>query len=81
METIYRVTAVCLGVPPSEFVWEFYDKSKKWQRVGPISPVAFYQEQVRPHFDVEEKVGNGKSMIIFFFCLGLGCQNHWLLGQ
>ena len=56
MEVVYRVVGICLGVPPATFEWEYYDKNKKVQRVGPIEPRQFYVEHVKPLFDVDSKV-------------------------
>ena len=52
----FRIVTINLGTPPREVTWEYYDKSKKPQKVGPISPLVFYKEHVKPHFDVESKV-------------------------
>lgn len=56
MEQIYRVTAICTGTPPETFTWEYYDKNKDYKKMGPISPLEFYKEHVKPHFDMENKV-------------------------
>ena len=52
----YRIVGICLGIPPETFTWEYYDKSKKAKKVGPISPKAFYEEHVKPVFDMDQKV-------------------------
>ena len=52
----FRIIGICLGVPPTEFSWEYYDKSKEYHKVGPISPLEFYNENVKKLFDVDEKV-------------------------
>lgn len=56
MEIIYRIVGICLGIPPATFEWNFYDKSKVFQSIGPISPIDFYEKHVKPVFDVTEKV-------------------------
>lgn len=56
MEIIYRIVGICLGIPPATFEWNYYDKSKAFQTVGPISPIDFYEKHVKPVFDVTEKV-------------------------
>lgn len=56
MKVIFRIVSICLGTPPKEFSWEYYDKSKKCKKVGPISSLAFYEELVKPHFDLASKV-------------------------
>ncbi len=56
METVYRIVAICLGVPPTTFTWEYYDKNKKAKSVGPVAPLDFYNEHVKPVFDVDSKI-------------------------
>jgi len=56
MEEIYRIVSICTGTPPDTFTWYYYDKDKKFHSVGPISPVDFYQQYVKPHFNVLDKV-------------------------
>lgn len=56
MGAIYRIIGICLGIPPLTFEWNYYDKSKLFQSVGPISPIDFYEKHVKPVFDVTEKV-------------------------
>jgi len=56
MEVIYRIVGICLGIPPATFEWQYYDKSKVFNTVGPITPLDFYLSHVRPVFDVVEKV-------------------------
>ena len=54
----FRILGFCLGVPSDEFVWEYYDKSKVYHKIGPITPLQFYHEHVKPHFDMKSKVKN-----------------------
>lgn len=56
METIFRIVGICLGIPNETFVWEYYDKNKAYNRIGPITPLEFYDKHVKPHFNVDEKV-------------------------
>lgn len=57
MSEVFGVVSICLGNPPEKFVWEYYsDKSKDYQKVGPVSPIEFYQEHVKKHFNVDDKV-------------------------
>ena len=37
-------------------MWEYYDKNKKYNKLGPITPLKFYQDYVKPHFNMEDKV-------------------------
>ena len=39
-----------------QFTWEYTTKSKKAQKVGPISPLGFYNDYVRPYFNVANKI-------------------------
>jgi len=56
MNTIYRIIGICLGIPPETFTWRFKDEDKNQQKIGPISPLEFYNEHVKAHFDVSTKV-------------------------
>jgi len=56
MKQIYKVVAITLGPPPSTFTWQFYDKSKSSQTIGPLSPLEFYINHVKPVYNVDEKV-------------------------
>ncbi|KAL8198994.1 UNVERIFIED_CONTAM: hypothetical protein K2H54_031376, partial [Gekko kuhli] len=56
IEEVFRIVSICLGSPPETFCWEFYDKEKTYHKIGPISPLQFYQEHVKPVFDMESKV-------------------------
>ncbi|XP_076041577.1 bleomycin hydrolase [Oratosquilla oratoria] len=53
---IHRIVSICLGVPPHTFTWEFYDKGKAYHKIGPITPVEFYEQHVKPLYNVEDKV-------------------------
>lgn len=56
MKEIYRIVSICLGIPPETFTWEYYDKSKTYHKIGPITPLEFYNEYVKPVYNVEDKV-------------------------
>lgn len=56
MEEVYRIVSICLGVPPEQFTWEYYDKQKQYTHVGPITPLEFYQTLVKPVYNVDDKV-------------------------
>ncbi|XP_076362522.1 bleomycin hydrolase [Tachypleus tridentatus] len=56
MEEVYRVVGICLGIPSKTFLWEYYKKDKTYNSVGPITSLKFYEEYVKPHFNVEDKV-------------------------
>lgn len=55
-EELYRITSICLGSPPETFTWEFYNKDKKYQKIGPITPLEFYRQHIKPIFNMEDKV-------------------------
>ncbi|XP_012286411.1 bleomycin hydrolase isoform X2 [Orussus abietinus] len=56
MITIFRIVSICLGVPSEKIVWEYYDKSKNYHRIGPVTPLEFYTNHVKPYFNVDDKV-------------------------
>lgn len=56
LQEIYNVCGICLGIPPEEFTWECYDKDKKYINIGPIAPLDFYNEHVKPIFNMDDKV-------------------------
>ncbi|XP_059607585.1 bleomycin hydrolase isoform X2 [Phlebotomus argentipes] len=56
MREIYNVVGICLGIPPASFTWEYYDKTKAYHKVGPISSLDFYEQHVKPIFNVDDKV-------------------------
>ncbi|KAI4556799.1 hypothetical protein MJG53_021031 [Ovis ammon polii x Ovis aries] len=56
MEEIFRVVCICLGNPPETFTWEYRDKDKNYQKIGPITPLKFYRQHVKPLFNMEDKI-------------------------
>ncbi|XP_071481379.1 bleomycin hydrolase-like [Diadema antillarum] len=56
MSEIFRITCICLGTPPATFTWEYYDKTKTYKKIGPISPKDFYHQHIKPAFNMEDKV-------------------------
>lgn len=52
------MVCICLGNPPETFTWEYRDKDKNYQKIGPITPLEFYREHVKPLFNMEDKVGD-----------------------
>ncbi|XP_020818953.1 bleomycin hydrolase isoform X2 [Phascolarctos cinereus] len=56
MEEVFRVVSICLGTPPDKFTWEYRDKDKTYHKIGPISPLEFYREHVKPIFNVQDKI-------------------------
>jgi len=64
MSEIFRVVSICLGIPKESFTWEFYDKSKGYHKIGPVTPLQFYEEQVKPAFNLDNKVNKRTSQLI-----------------
>ncbi|XP_067421982.1 bleomycin hydrolase [Emydura macquarii macquarii] len=56
IEEIFRIVNTCLGSPPETFTWEFRDKEKNYHKIGPITPLLFYKEYVKPLFNMEDKI-------------------------
>ncbi len=46
----------CLGSPPEQITFEYHDTSKQYQKIGPMSPLEFYQQTVKPVFNIDNKV-------------------------
>ena len=44
LKEVYRVLALCLGVPPTEFTWARYDSKGKFVSEKTYTPLGFYQE-------------------------------------
>ena len=53
---IHRIVTTCLGSPPEQITFEYYDSSKQYQKIGPISPIEFYRQIIKPVFNVDSKV-------------------------
>jgi bleomycin hydrolase len=51
LEEVYRVLAIHLGEPPSEFDWQWRDKDKNFHRDGAITPQQFYARYVNVALD------------------------------
>lgn len=56
IEEVFRIVSTCLGSPPESFCWEFRDKEKNYHKYGPVTPVQFYNEHVKPYFNMEDKI-------------------------
>lgn len=61
MGNIFRVVGICLGIPNATFTWNYYDKTKVYHSIGPITPKEFYENHVKSVFDVNDKVCFKKS--------------------
>lgn len=53
---IHRIVTTCLGSPPEQITFEYYDTYKQYQKIGPISPIDFYKQIVKPAFNIDDKV-------------------------
>lgn len=58
MGNIYRIVAICLGIPPKTFTWEYYDKTKQYCVMESMKPIDFYENLVKPMYNVQDKVSN-----------------------
>ena len=46
LKEVYRILALCLGVPPTEFEWTRYDSKGEFVSRKSYTPLSFYQEFV-----------------------------------
>ena len=51
LEEIYRMLAIHLGEPPTEFLWQWRDKDKEFHRDGIVTPTEFYRKHVNLDLD------------------------------
>jgi len=56
MSEVFRIISICLGTPRDTFTYEYYDKSKAYHKIGPITPQQFYHDYVKPVYNIEDKV-------------------------
>ncbi|KAB7500541.1 Protein regulator of cytokinesis 1 [Armadillidium nasatum] len=68
MKEVFRIVSICLGIPPENFTWEYYDKSKNYHSVGPVSPLEFYEKHVCLVNDPRPKNEYSKTFTVD--CLG-----------
>lgn len=54
LPVLYRMLATHLGEPPTEFLWQWRDKDKKFHRDGILTPQEFLQKHVK--LDLDELV-------------------------
>jgi bleomycin hydrolase len=43
---VYRILCYFLGKPPSNFNWEYIDKSHKYNKINDLTPLSFYKNHV-----------------------------------
>lgn len=46
MNEVYRILCYFLGKPPSNFDWEYVDKSNKYNKLTNLTPLSFYQNNI-----------------------------------
>jgi len=51
LHEVYRMLAIHLGEPPSEFLWQWRDKDKEFHRDGVLTPHHFMETRVKPDLD------------------------------
>ena len=51
IETIHRILCIHLGVPPTEFLWQWRDKDKNFHRDGILTPEQFCKKYVTVELD------------------------------
>ena len=51
LSDVYRVLALCLGVPPAQFEWTMYDADDKFVESGTFTPKSFYEKYVGEDLD------------------------------
>lgn len=56
LSQLYQIIGICLGIPPETFTWEFTNKSKVTQSIGPLTPLEFYKSYVEPVFNMNSHV-------------------------
>ncbi|XP_043268429.1 bleomycin hydrolase [Venturia canescens] len=56
LNVVFRIVGICLGIPSEKITWEYYDKSKSYRSVGPISGLEFYKQYVQQCYNVDEKI-------------------------
>lgn len=56
MAILYKVIGIFLGIPSETITFEYYDKSKMFHSIGPVTPLEFYKTHVKPIYNVDDKV-------------------------
>ncbi|MCH8978400.1 MAG: C1 family peptidase [Armatimonadetes bacterium] len=46
MSQVYKMLCVHLGVPPTEFDWQWRDEDKEFHRAGSLTPLQFYDRYI-----------------------------------
>ena len=56
MLIVVQVYQICLGTPPATFDWECKDSKDKYFCHANITPLQFYEQFVKPVFNMSDKV-------------------------
>lgn len=51
LKDVYRILALCLGEPPTEFTWRFKDKDGNIKELANYTPQRFYEEVTPDDYD------------------------------
>ena len=51
LDTVYKVLCIHLGVPPSEFIWQWKDQDGRFHREGRMTPVEFARKYVETPYE------------------------------
>ena len=46
IEEVYKILCSFLGMPPSNFSWEYIDKKKNYNKITNVTPLSFYRNHV-----------------------------------
>lgn len=56
LPSLYNVLVICLGEPPVEFTWTYYDHKKRYQCLSNLNAVHFYEVLVGSTFNLDSYV-------------------------
>ncbi|MDR2620804.1 MAG: C1 family peptidase, partial [Propionibacteriaceae bacterium] len=48
---VYRVLSIHLGTPPTDFIWQWQDKDKQFNRIGTMTPLEFAAKYITINLD------------------------------
>ena len=51
LKDIYRILALCLGEPPTQFTWRYKDRNGTVRELSDYTPVQFYREIIPENYD------------------------------
>lgn len=56
LNDVYRILALCLGEPPTEFTWRYKDKSNEVKELKNYTPKQFYQSIIPPDYSPDNYI-------------------------